>query len=109
MDTEGNDTNVIKSLGKFLEKTEYIVFECSDCLDDHRGPGISNPMKDIVDYLSLNGFDTYRIGTKKLLKVNDGYWNETYEKVKFWSNCFALKKTDNLINKLIDSSFEYIY
>ena len=33
-----------------------------------RGPGIKNPMKDIVDFLSKNGFDTYRIGTKKLFK-----------------------------------------
>ena len=58
-------------------------------------------MKDIVDYLSEHGFDTYRIGTKKLLKVNDEHWHDTYENVKFWSNCFALKKTDQMIHKLI--------
>jgi hypothetical protein len=70
-------------------------------INDHRGPGIPNPMKDIVDYLSEHGFDTYRIGTKKLLKVNDEHWHDTYENVKFWSNCFALKKTDQMIHKLI--------
>jgi len=109
IDTEGNDTNVIKSLETYLPNTRYIIFECSDCLDDARGPGIKNPMKTIVDFLSAHGFDTYRIGTKKLIKVNDTYWNNVYEDVKFWSNCFALKKDDTLINKLIDNNFDYTY
>ena len=66
-------------------------------------------MKDIVDFLSNNGFDTYRIGTKKLFKVNDEYWIQIYDDLKFWSNCFALKKDDNLINKLINENFDYRY
>lgn len=107
IDTEGNDSNVIKSLLKYLPVTKYIIFECSDCLDDIRGPGIKNPMKDIVDFLSDNGFNTYRIGTKKLFKVNDDYWNETYEGVKFHSNCFSLKKDDDFIDTLIDKNFDY--
>ena len=109
IDTEGNDTNVIKGFEKYLPKTKYIIFECSDCLDDIRGPGIKNPMKDIVDFLSKNGFDTYRIGTKKLFKVNDEYWNQVYDDLKFWSNCFSLKKDDNLIHKLINENFDYTY
>jgi FkbM family methyltransferase len=108
IDTEGNDGNVLKGLDKYLHLTKYIIFECSDCLDDIRGPGIINPMKDIVDFLSKHGFDTYRIGTRKLIKVNDEYWNQIYEDVKFWSDCFALKKEDTLINKLIDENFDYI-
>lgn len=108
IDTEGNDSNVIKGMQKYLSKTKYIIFECSDCLDDHRGPGIKSPMKDIVDFLSENGFDTYRIGTKKLFKVNDEYWDQIYEDVKFWSNCFSLKKNDNIIHDLIDQNFNYI-
>jgi FkbM family methyltransferase len=109
IDTEGNDGNVIKGLVKYLPKTKYIIFECSDCLDDIRGPGIENPMKDIVDFLSKNGFDTYRIGTRKLFKVNDEYWNQTYEDLKFWSNCFALKKEDIIINQLINKQFDYVF
>ena len=109
IDTEGNDSNVIKGFEKYLPKTKYIIFECSDCLDDIRGPGIKNPMKDIVDFLSKNGFDTYRIGTKKLFKVNDEYWNPVYENVKFWSNCFALKKDDLIIHNLINNNFDYCY
>ena len=109
IDTEGNDSNVIKGFEKYLPKTKYIIFECSDCLDDIRGPGIKNPMKDIVDFLSKNGFDTYRIGTKKLFKVNDEYWNQVYDDLKFWSNCFSLKKGDNLIHKLINEKFDYTY
>jgi FkbM family methyltransferase len=109
IDTEGNDSNVIKGFEKYLPKTKYIIFECSDCLDDIRGPGIKNPMKDIVDFLSKNGFDTYRIGTKKMFKVNDEYWHQVYDDVKFWSNCFALKKDDQLIYKLIDRDFTYTY
>tara|TARA_Y100000389_G_scaffold204960_1_gene261273 strand:- start:868 stop:1683 length:816 start_codon:yes stop_codon:yes gene_type:complete len=109
IDTEGNDGNVIKGLEKYLPKTKYIIFECSDCLDDFRGPNLKNPMKDIVDFLSKNDFDTYRIGTKKLFKVNDEYWNDIYEKYKFWSNCFAIKKDDDLIHNLIDKNFNYKY
>jgi len=109
IDTEGNDSNVIKGFEKYLPKTKYIIFECSDCLDDMRGPGIQNPMKDIVDFLSKNGFDTYRIGTKKLFKVNDEYWNQIYDDFKFWSNCFSLKKGDSLINKLIYENFDYTF
>jgi FkbM family methyltransferase len=109
IDTEGNDSNVIKGFEKYLPKTKYIIFECSDCLDDIRGPGIKNPMKDIVDFLSNNGFDTYRIGTKKLFKVNDEYWNQVYDDVKFWSNCFSLKKNDALIYNLINENFDYTY
>tara|TARA_B000000475_G_scaffold259075_1_gene241683 strand:- start:1641 stop:1796 length:156 start_codon:yes stop_codon:yes gene_type:complete len=51
-------------------------------------------MKDIVDFLSKNGFDTYKIGTKKIFKVNDEYWNQVY---------------DDLIYKLINKKFDYIY
>lgn len=109
IDTEGNDSNVIKGFEKYLSKTKYIIFECSDCLDDIRGPGIKNPMKDIVDFLSKNGFDTYRIGTKKLFKVNDDYWDQVYDDLKFWSNCFSLKKDDNLIHQLINDNFDYTY
>lgn len=109
IDTEGNDGNVIKGLEKYLPKTKYIIFECSDCLDDFRGPYLKNPMKDIVDFLSKNGFDTYRIGTKKLFKVNDEYWNDIYDRYKFWSNCFAIKKNDDLIDNLIDKNFNYKY
>jgi FkbM family methyltransferase len=96
IDTEGNDSNVLKGMQRYLSKTKYIIFECSDCLDDIRGPGIPNPMKDIVDFLSANGFDTYRIGTKKLIKVNDEYWHQIYEDVKYWSNCFAVNKNENI-------------
>lgn len=109
IDTEGNDSNVIKGMEKYLPKTKYIIFECSDCLDDCRGPGIKKPMQDIVDFLSTHGFDVYRIGTKKLFKVNDSYWNHVYDFVKFWSNCFAIKKDDPLINNLIDENFNYTY
>jgi len=107
IDTEGNDTNVIKGMGKYLHQTRYLIFECSDCLDDHRGPQIEKPMKDIVDYLDDCGFDTYRIGTKKLLKVSGYYWNDVYEKVKFWSNAFAIKKDDDSIHKMIDKDFNW--
>jgi FkbM family methyltransferase len=109
IDTEGNDTNIIKGMGSYLSKTKYIIFECSDCLDDFRGPGIKNPMKDIVDFLSNHHFDVYRIGTKKLIKVNDEYWNPIYEDVKVWSDCFAIHKNDTLIHSIIDQQFNYTY
>jgi hypothetical protein len=93
------DSYVIKGSEKYLKNTEYIIFECSDCMDDSRGPGIKNPMKDIVDFLSKNDFDTYRIGTKKLFKVNDECWNEEYEK-KTTIITTITKKDNKLIKRL---------
>jgi FkbM family methyltransferase len=109
IDTEGNDTNVIKGFEKYISKTQYIIFECSDCLDDERGPGINEPMKDIVDFLYSRGFHTYRIGTKKMFPVHNEYWNPIYEKEKFWSNCFSIQKDDPIIHKLVDMNFDYIF
>lgn len=103
-DTEGNDTKVIYGMRNNISRVKYIIFECSDCLDDCRGPGEENPMKNCVDFLDQQGFDVYRIGSKRLIKVNGNDWNSTWEKVKFHSDCFALKKDDNLINQLIDSN-----
>jgi FkbM family methyltransferase len=108
IDTEGNDTNVIKGLGKYLKCVKYLIFECSDCLDDHRGPGIPNPMKNIVDYLDVNGFNTYRIGIKKCFRVNGEYWNDIYER-KFWSDCFSCKKDDPINELLVDKKFDYTF
>ena len=34
---------------------------------------------------------------------------EFYDDLKFWSNCFALKKDDSIIDKLIDKNFNYLY
>ena len=45
---------------------QHMTFECSDCLDDKRGPGIREPMKAIIDLLYANGLHVYRIGTKCL-------------------------------------------
>jgi hypothetical protein len=108
IDTEGHELNVLKGIDKYLHNTNYIIFECSDCLDDFRGPNIINPMKTIIDYLETYDFDVYRIGTKKLLKVNGNYWDNTYEKIKFHSNCFAIKHTDSFIHSIIDDNFNYI-
>ncbi|MEN0003906.1 MAG: FkbM family methyltransferase [Bacteroidota bacterium] len=109
IDTEGNDSNVIKGMGKYLHQTQYIIFEASHLMDDQRGPGIPNPLKDIVDFLYQHHFHTYRIGSRKMLPLYGAYWHEIYEKKKFWSNCFALKKNDPLIRKLVDDHFNYLY
>lgn len=109
IDTEGNDPQVIKGLGKYIEKVKYIIFEASDSLDDHRGLGIPNPLRNIVIYLDQNGFDTYRPGIKKMIRINGTFWHPAYEEKKFWSNCFAIKKGDPLIFQLIDEHFDYNY
>lgn len=104
IDTEGHDTMIIEGMSNILPKTRYIIFECSDCLDDFRGPGIKNPMKRIVTFLDKRGFDVYRIGTKRLLKVNGDDWDDLYEQDKFWSNCFAAKKGDPLMEIIVDKN-----
>jgi FkbM family methyltransferase len=107
IDTEGNDTNVLRGMVNNLYRTKYIIFECSDCLDDVRGPGEERPMESIVKFLDEHGFDTYRIGTKKLIQVNGKHWNNLYEQIKYHSNCFAIRKEDTLITELIDSNGVY--
>lgn len=102
IDTEGNDTMVLEGCKENLHRVKYIIFEASDCLDDKRGPGISNPLKTCIDMLDSYGFDVYRVGTKRLLKLNSPYWDNTYEAVKFWSDCFACKKNDPIVAKILD-------
>ena len=109
IDVEGQDTKVIKGMGKTLHYVKYLIFECSDCLYDHRGPGIPNPTQDIVEYLDRKGFDTYKIGTKNLLKMNQPYWDPVFDEIVFHANCFSIRKEDNIINQLIDADFTYIY
>ena len=36
-------------------------------------------------------------------------FKKIYDDLKFWSNCFSLKKDDNLIHKLINEKFDYTY
>ena len=108
IDTEGNDTNVLYGLKNNLNRVKYILFEASDCLDDIRGPGESEPLKKCIDYLDANGFDTYRIGEKRMLRINGTDWNPVYEKVKFWSNCFSIKKNDAIITKIINKDGYYL-
>jgi FkbM family methyltransferase len=103
IDTEGHDTRVIRGMGNNLHRVDYLVFEASDCLDDERGPKEETPLQNIVEFLDSRGFDVYRIGTKRLLKLNGEMWDEIYEKVKFWSNCFAMKKENLVRDQLIDS------
>ncbi len=102
IDTEGNDTNVIRGMVQHLPITQYIVFESSDCLDDRRGPGEQTPLRNIIQFLDVNGFDTYKLGEKRLLRMNGDHWHDVYENTKFHSNCFALKKDDPIIHAICD-------
>jgi hypothetical protein len=108
IDTEGNDTLVLEGCRKNLHRVHYIIFEASDCLDDFRGPAHNEPLKTCVDMLDAEGFNVYRIGTKRLLKLNGDAWNSVYETRKFWSNCFAIKKTDPVIHELINDEGFFI-
>lgn len=108
IDTEGNETLVLEGCRNNLHRVHYIIFEASDCLDDFRGPGHKDPLKSCVDMLDSEGFDVYRIGTKCLIKLNGDDWKSVYESRKFWSNCFAIKKTDPVIRELIGENGFYL-
>jgi FkbM family methyltransferase len=97
IDTEGNDTNVIKGMGSLINKVEYIIFECSDCLDDSRGPDIINPFEDIIKYLDNNNFTTFYIGKNGLLPIYGSFFSHVYENNKQWSNVLAIN--NNIINQ----------
>ncbi len=101
IDTEGNDTLVIQGLSQNLHRVYSILFEASDCLDDHRGPGHADPLRKCVEQLDAAGFDVYRIGTKRLLRINGDMWMSGYESLKFWSNCFAIRRGSSNIMKFI--------
>jgi FkbM family methyltransferase len=103
IDVEGNDTMVLEGCKNHLHRVNYIIFEASDCLDDKRGPGIAKPLETCIKMLDEKGFDVYRVGTRRLLKLNQPYWDDTYEKVKYWSDCFACKKNDPIVKQVIDS------
>lgn len=107
IDTEGNDTLVIKGLQKNLYRVQYILFEASDCLKDKRGPGEKNPLGSCVELLDKEGFDVYRIGINRILKLNGNLWHEAYDNLLMWSNCFALKKTDTILSNFINEEGYY--
>lgn len=104
IDTEGNDTKVLRGMERTLHKVQYIVFESSDCLDDHRGPGEQTPLWNIIQFLDEHGFDTYKLGQRRFLKLNGSHWHQAFENTKFHSNCFALKKDDPIIEKICDNN-----
>jgi FkbM family methyltransferase len=108
IDTEGNDTLVIRGLQKNLHRTRYILFEASDCLKDKRGPGEKNPLGSCVELLDKAGFNVYRLGTKRLLKLNGGLWHPAYDNLLMWSNCFALKKQDTVLNNFLNANGYYL-
>lgn len=107
IDTEGNDTLVLRGLQKNLHRTRYIVFEASDCLKDHRGPGEKNPLGSCVEMLDKAGFNVYRLGTKRCLKLNGALWHPAYDNILMWSNCFALKKQDTILSNFLDEKGYY--
>jgi FkbM family methyltransferase len=108
IDTEGNDTLVIRGLQKNLHRTHYILFEASDCLKDRRGPGEKNPLGSCVELLDKAGFNVYRIGTKRLLKLNGDLWHSAYDNLLMWSNCFALKKQDRILSNFLNEDGYYL-
>jgi len=103
IDTEGHDTKVIRGMRQALERIQYLLFESSDCLDDRRGPGEDAPLASITQFLDARGFDTYKVGRRRLLRQNGDRWHECFEHVKFHSNSFAIRKEDPLIYRLIDA------
>ena len=107
IDTEGNDTLVLRGAQKNLHKIHYILFEASDCLNDSRGPGEAEPLRACVEMLDAAGFDVYKLGTNRLLKINGTMWDRTYDVLTFWSNCFALRKEDTLLTKFLDEQGFY--
>jgi FkbM family methyltransferase len=107
IDTEGNDTLVIRGLKDNLHRVSYILFEASDCLKDSRGPGEKDPLGRCVAMLDAAGFNVYRIGTKRLLKLNGALWHPAYDSILMWSNCFAVKKTDKILENIVDRQGYY--
>ncbi len=107
IDTEGNDTLVIRGMKNNLHRIHYILFEASDCLKDSRGPGEPAPLQSCVEFLEAAGFDVYRIGTQRLLKLSGGLWHPAYENLLLWSNCFALKKGDTILDSFLTEDGYY--
>ena len=103
IDCEGHDTKVLRGMRNSLASIEYLVFESSDCLDDRRGPQEKAPLERIVQFLDDHGFDTYKVGYRRLLRQNGAAWRDCFERVKFHSNSFSLRKEDPLIQTLIDT------
>ena len=59
-------------------------------------------------HLNAAGFDVYKLGTNRLLKINGTMWDRTYDVLTFWSNCFALRKEDTLLTKFLDEQGFYL-
>lgn len=102
IDTEGNDPNVIKGLGNLINKVDYIIFECSDCLDDSRGNEIENPFEDIIKFLDKQNFISFYISSNGLLPIYGYFFSQIYENNKQWSNVLSINN-DIVNEKLLES------
>ena len=107
IDTEGHELQVLLGCEDYLKHTECIIFECSDCLDDHRNRNKRHTMREIMNLLTKYEFNVFRIGHSYMFKVNDEYWDETYENHKWCSDCFAIKKSNTALNGILQNDFTY--
>lgn len=93
IDTEGYDYGVLLGGENLLHRVRIIVYECSDTWKDNRGfPGAT--VKKAVDHLASFGFCNYKVGTRRLLRLDSDLFDPVYDNEMWWSDCMAVHCTD---------------
>jgi FkbM family methyltransferase len=90
IDVEGFDANVIHGAAGMLRKgvVDMLSFEYHE-LNLWRS---QESLKGISEELDSWGYDTYYIGDFHLYRLNNGCWDNIYER-RQWSNILAIRKT----------------
>ena len=107
IDVEGFEPAVLFGMGgDLLARTGAIVFECHKLWQQAEfgqqqnktgkpsGPEGHPPaqtLENVVDFLSLHGFVTYKIGQRYWIPLTEPYWDKRYEDERGWGNCFAVR------------------
>ncbi len=77
IDTQGNDLQVLKSAGEFLDKVAMLEVECTTHGDYHNAP----TEIEIIEFLNSRGFSLHK-------NCEDSYVNGTYVDRMFYNNKF---------------------
>jgi FkbM family methyltransferase len=91
IDTEGHDLPVLQGATETLQRTKYVVFECSNLWD-----ASNRTVHEAVNLLSSLGFRTYLLGYDIAFRLDGELWHHDFEAHKQWANCLALRAADVL-------------
>ena len=106
IDGEGFDVQIIKGgMETISNRVDVLLYECHYLqYAEYNGPGTS--VRESVKILNGLGFDVFRAHLIYKIQMNGPYWDERYDAVKTWTNCFAVHRDTTFRDKILNNYFE---